>query len=96
MIQELVHAIGKECLGGRIVGLTGRSQAAKPVPRATMDGVILDSIETTGVVGVGLELVALKTWEELHFTPILEALGMNPRAIATAQITPSKTASSRV
>jgi len=34
-------------------------------------------------------LVAVKTWEELHFTPILEVLGMNPRAIATAQITPS-------
>jgi len=80
--------MGEECLGGRIVGFADWSQAARPVPRATVDGVILDSIETTGVVGVGLELVALKTWEELHFTPILEVLGMNPRAIATAQITP--------
>jgi len=59
LIHELAHAIGEECLGGRIVGLADRSQAARPVPRATLDGVIVDSIETTGVVGVGLELVAL-------------------------------------
>ena len=70
----------------RIVQLTGRSQAAKPVPQATVDGVILDSIETTDVVELGPELVALKAWEELHFTGMLEALGMNPSAIATAQL----------
>jgi transposase len=51
-----------------------------------VDGVILDSIETTDVVELGPELVALKAWEELHFTPMLEALGMNPSAIATAQL----------
>ena len=70
----------------RIVQLAGRSQAAKPVPQATVDGVILDSIETTDVVELGPELVALKAWEELRFTPMLEALGMNPSAIATAQL----------
>jgi hypothetical protein len=70
----------------RIVQLAGRSQAAKPVPQATVDGVILDSIETTDVVELGPELLALKAWEELRFTPILEALGINPSAIATAQL----------
>ena len=70
----------------RIVQLAGRSQAAKPVPQTTVDGVILDSIETTDVVELGPELVALKAWEELRFTPMLEALGMNPSAIATAQL----------
>lgn len=70
----------------RIVQLAGRSQAAKPVPQATVDGVILDSIETTDVVELGPELLALKAWEELRFTPMLEALGMNPSAIATAQL----------
>jgi signal recognition particle-docking protein FtsY len=70
----------------RIVQLAGRSQAARPVPQATVDGVILDSIETTDVVELGPELVALKAWEELRFTPMLEALGMNPSAIATAQL----------
>lgn len=70
----------------RIVQLAGRSQAAKPVPQATIDGVILDSIESTDVVELGPELVALKAWEELRFTPMLEALGMNPSAIAAAQL----------
>jgi transposase len=70
----------------RIVQLAGRSQAARPVPQATVDGVILESIETTDVVELGPELVALKAWEELRFTPMLEALGMNPSAIATAQL----------
>ena len=70
----------------RIVQLAGRSQAAKPVPQATVDGVILDSIETTDVVELGPELLALKAWEELRFTPMLEAFGMNPSAIATAQL----------
>jgi transposase len=70
----------------RIVQLAGRSQAARPVPQATVDGVILDSIETTDVVELGPELLALKAWEELRFTPMLEALGMNPSAIATAQL----------
>jgi len=70
----------------RIVQLAGRSHAAKSVPQTTVDGVILDSIETTDVVELGPELVALKAWEELRFTPMLEALGMNPSAISTAQL----------
>ena len=78
----------REHLPGRnsIVQLAGRSHAAKPVPKTTVDGVILDSIETTDVVELGPERVALKAWEELRFTPMLEALGMNPSAIATAQL----------
>ena len=35
---------------------------------------------------LGPELVALKAWEELRFPPMLEALGMNPNFIATAQL----------
>jgi hypothetical protein len=49
-------------------------------------GVILDTIETTDVVELEPELVAVKAWEELRFTPMLEALGMNPSAIATGQL----------
>ena len=70
----------------RIVRLANRSQAATPVPQTTVDGVLLDSIETTDVVELGPELVALQAWDELRFTPMLEALGMNPSAIATAQL----------
>jgi hypothetical protein len=33
-----------------MVQLAGRSQATRPVPQAPVDGVILDSIETTDVV----------------------------------------------
>jgi hypothetical protein len=69
----------------RIALLAGRSQAAKPVPQDIVDGVILDPIEPTDAVKLPPELVALKAREELRFTPILEALGMNPRAIGTAQ-----------
>jgi hypothetical protein len=32
------------------------------------------------------ELFALKACEDLRFTPMLETLGMNPSAIATAQL----------
>jgi transposase len=70
----------------RIVRLADRSQAARPVPQTTVDGVVVDSINTTDVVELGPELVALKAWEELQFTPMLESLGMNPSAIATAQL----------
>jgi len=70
----------------RIAQLAGRSQAAKPVPQATLNGLIIDSIESTDVVELGPELVALKAWEELRFTPMLEALGMNSGAIAAAQL----------
>ncbi len=70
----------------RIVRLANRSQAATPVPQASVDGVLLGSIETTDVVELGPELVALQAWDELRFTPMLEAFGMNPSAIATAQL----------
>ena len=56
----------------RIVRLADRSQAARPVPQTTVDGVVVDSINTTDVVELGPELVALKAWEELQFTPMLE------------------------
>jgi len=71
-----------------IVQLAGRFHAAKPDPQTTVDGVILDSIESTDVVELAPELVALKAREELRFTPMLEALGMNPSAsaIATGQL----------
>jgi hypothetical protein len=51
-----------------------------------VDGVLLDRIETENVVQLGPQLVALKAWEELGFTPMLEALGMSASRIATAQL----------
>ena len=71
----------------RIVALAGRSRGGRQgVASAVVDGVLLDQIETTDVVELGPELVALKAWEELGLTPMLAGLGMNPSRIATAQL----------
>ena len=71
----------------RIVALAGRSKGGRQgVAAAVLDGVLLDDIETTDVVELGPELVALKAWEELGLTPMLAALGLNPSRIATAQL----------
>ncbi len=70
----------------RVVQLAGRSRAASPVAGDTLDGVVLDEIETCNVVQLGPQLVALQAWEALGFTPVLEGLGMNAGAIATAQL----------
>lgn len=70
----------------RIVALAGRSKAAAPLGASTVDGVLLDEIETDQVVELGPQLVALEAWEKLGLTPMLEALGLNTSAIATAQL----------
>jgi len=71
----------------RIVALAGRSKGGRQrVAAAAVDGVLLDEIETTDVVELGPELVAMEAWEALGFTPMLAGLGMNPSRIATAQL----------
>jgi transposase len=70
----------------RIAQIAQRSKSANPVDSATIDGVILDQVETENIVQLGPQLVASKAWDELNLTPILEDLGMNSSAIATAQL----------
>jgi len=70
----------------RIVPLAGRSRRTRAVHGDTIDGVVLEGIETENVVQLGPQLVALRAWEELGFTPMLRSLGMNPSRIATAQL----------
>jgi len=70
----------------RIVQIAGRSKASSPVNKDTIDGVILDQVETYNVVQLGPQLVALKAWDELGFTPMLEGLGLNASTIATAKL----------
>jgi transposase len=70
----------------RIVQLLGRSKSAKLVTDASLGGVILDDIQSTNIVELGPELVALKAWEALGLTPMLEELGLNDSIIATAQL----------
>ena len=70
----------------RIVHLLGRSNAAKPPTGPTLDGVILDKVDTGDSVQLGPQLVALQAWKELGLTPMLEELGLNASRIATAQL----------
>jgi len=69
------------------VQLAGRScNTRATVLEETIDGVVLEGIETENVVQLGPQLVALLAWEELGITPMLRSLGMNPSRIATAQL----------
>lgn len=70
----------------RIVALAGRSKAAVPVTGATVDGVLIDEIETEQVVELGPQLVALAAWEKLGLTEMLVELGFNASSLATAQL----------
>ena len=70
----------------RLIQLAASSKSAVPVISNSLDGVLLDEIETSNVVRLGPQLVARQAWEELHFTPMLEELGFNASQIATAQL----------
>lgn len=70
-----------------IASLAKRSKGAtRSVGGTVIDGVLLDEIQTEQVVELGPQLVAMKAWDALDFTPMLHNLGMNPTAIATAQV----------
>lgn len=71
----------------RIVQLARNSKGGNEAVRAaSVDGVLLDQIETQNVVQLGPQLVAMKAWEALSLSSLLEELGMNPSEIATAQL----------
>lgn len=71
----------------RILQLARNSRGGNTViEAATADGVLLDEIETQNVVQLGPQLVAMKAWEALSLSSLLEELGMNRSSIATAQL----------
>lgn len=70
----------------RILQLAGRSKSARPVSENTIDGVIIDRVETENVVQLGPQLIALEAWKRLGMGTILEQAGLNPSQIATAQL----------
>ena len=70
----------------RIVQLLGRSKSATPLTSATVDGVILEDIDTGDIVQLGPHLLVLQAWKELGFTPMLEEMGLNASQIAAAQL----------
>lgn len=70
-----------------IASLAKRSKGAtRDVSGTIIDGVLLDEIQTEQVVELGPQLVAMKAWDALDFTPMLQELGINPTAVATAQV----------
>lgn len=70
----------------RLVKVASRSRAATRVPANHLDGVLINDIETTDVVQLGPQLVALQAMDELNLTALLSSCGMKPSAIATAQL----------
>jgi len=64
----------------------GRPKVTKPPLSPTVDGVLIDKIETENVVQLGPELVAMEAWEKLHFTKILAECSLNASQIATAKL----------
>lgn len=72
---------------GRIVQLARRSRGGnQPVKTQSIDGVVVDAIQTQDVVELGPELVAMKAWDALELSELLEELGMNRSSVATAQL----------
>ena len=70
-----------------VAKLAKRSKGATaPVSGTVIDGVLPDEMETGEIVELGPQLVAMKAWDALDFTPMLHNLGMNPTAMATAQV----------
>ena len=71
----------------QVAKLAKRSKGATaPVSGTVIDGVLPDEMETGEIVELGPQLVAMKAWDALDFTPMLHNLGMNPTAMATAQV----------
>jgi len=70
----------------RILQLAGRSKSARPVYGETVDGVVVERVESENVVQLGPQLAALEAWNHLDLTPMLAQAGLNPSQIATAQL----------
>jgi len=70
----------------RILQVADRSTSARPVCPETVDGVVIDRVQSENIVQFGPQLVALEAWEYLGLTPMLQKAGLNDSQIATAQI----------
>lgn len=51
----------------------------------TIDGVVVDRVQSENVLQLGPQLVALRAWESLGLPRLLAETGLNPGQIATAQ-----------
>ncbi len=70
----------------RILQLASRSKSARPVCSQSVDGVMVDRVQSENVVPFGPQLVALEAWKSLGLSAVLEKAGLNASQIATAQL----------
>jgi len=70
----------------RILQIIERSKSSPPTPAETVDGVLVDQIETENVVQFGPQLVARAAWRALDLDQILRDCGLNTAQSATAQL----------
>ena len=71
----------------RILKIAEQSKSIPLAPGITrLDGVIVERVRTDNVVGFGPHMVALKAWEALGLSAILNGLGMAAERIAIAQL----------
>jgi transposase len=71
----------------RIVRLVERSKSSRPEGDIEyVDGVKVNEIETENVVEYGPELVGMKAWQALDMSRLLLGIGMNRKAVSTAQM----------
>jgi len=70
-----------------IIQVVQRSKAVRPEREsALLDGVLVNKVETENVLQLGPQLVAMRAWDDLGLSRILEQAGMIPSSIATAQL----------
>lgn len=71
----------------KIVQLAQRSKGGnQSLKEESVDGVLVDRVQTEDVVQLGPQLVAAKAWEALGLSALLEKLGLNPSSAATAEL----------
>lgn len=70
----------------RILQLAGRSKSGQAPFESSVDGVVVDRVESEDVAQLGPQLVAMEAWKELGLGPLLEKSGLNASQIATAQL----------
>lgn len=73
-----------------VVRIVKRAEQARSVPldpgTRLLDGVLIERIQTDGVVGFGPHLVGLEAWDALGFSAILKRQGMKPEQVALARL----------
>lgn len=71
----------------KVVQLARRSKGGnRTLGKESVDGVLVEGVQTQDVVQLGPQLVAAKAWEALGLSALLEEMGMNPGSVATAEL----------